>query len=107
MAARGASFACANLAASDAELSSTHPTSDIPGFRELLQIGIPERKSFELRALEDFILNTSATGRTGKPHVRSALEFHLVFIAGGSLLEGLASPNRRLRPMVQNRASRT
>src|SRR5439155_9641709 len=68
----------------------------LPGLRILLQICIPERKRFELRALE--YLNTMAfiPKEAGESHVRSALEFHLVFIARGSFCECLTSPNRLL-----------
>src|SRR5712672_4790687 len=68
----------------------------LPGVRILLQIGVPERERFELRALE--YLNTMAfiPKEAGESHVGSALEFHLVFIARGSFCKCLTSPNRLL-----------
>src|SRR5216684_4967357 len=68
----------------------------LPGFRVFLQICIPECKRLELRALE--YLNTMAfiPKEAGESHVRSPLEFHLVFIARGSFCKCLTSPNRLL-----------
>src|SRR5258708_11666363 len=79
----------------------------LPGLRILLQICIPERKRFELRALE--YLNTMAfiPKQARESHVRSALEFHLVFVAGGAPFACLPfphqvlPPNARLSPTAQ------
>src|SRR6267154_2412836 len=66
----------------------------LPGLRILLQICIPERKRFQLRALEYLIVMAACIReKAGESHVRSTLEFHLEFVACRPLCECLTSPN--------------
>src|ERR1700721_769796 len=65
----------------------------LPGPWIVPQIGIPEGQRFEFRALK-YLNPVAAPGkRGGESHVRSTLEFHLIFVARGRLFEGLTSPN--------------
>src|SRR5580658_808852 len=65
----------------------------LPGLRIVPQICIPERQCFEFRALKDPTPMAATRKRGGESHVRSALEFHLIFVACGRLCECLTSPN--------------
>src|ERR1700686_5455133 len=69
----------------------------LPRLGIFFQKRIPERKRFEVRALEHLMAVTAHNrNKTGESHVRSTLQFHLVFVAGWSLFECLASPKRLL-----------
>src|SRR5215469_570953 len=68
----------------------------LPSLRILLQVGIPECERLKLRALQDLYAMTSIANKPGESHVRSTLEFHLVFVARrGHFRESLATPGRR------------
>jgi hypothetical protein len=63
----------------------------LPGLRILLQIGIPERKRFELRVLEYLNMMACIPKKAGESHVRSTRELHLVFVARSSLRDHWAT----------------
>src|ERR1700730_10607525 len=76
-----------------AELLQTVGLDVLHSLRILLQICIPKRQRFELRALEYRNTVVFVPKKAGESHVRSALKFHLVLVARGRLCECLTSPN--------------